>query len=44
MADETEFFDRDRMFPHGLLNRGFGLLVRWSGLGAIRSVFLHRQR
>ena len=41
MADETEFFDRDCMFPHGLLNRGFGLLVRWSGLGIVCSIILY---
>lgn len=41
MADETEFFDCDCMFPHGLLNRGFGFLVRWSGLGIVCSIILY---
>ena len=41
MADETEFLDCDCMFPHGLLNRGFGLLVRWSGLGIVCSIILY---
>lgn len=41
MADETEFFDCDRMFPHGLLNRDFGFLVRRSGLGIVCSIILY---